>query len=117
MARSDGGRLAGLFGCCLWGALGGWAAAIAVTRPEVWSGARPGLALVLYGAAACFGFGYLLGSAARRRPPGRFDLRVAGLTAGLAFAAKGLAPALAAWTALLIAAAAFGVLAGMVRTR
>ena len=110
-------RLAGLFGCCLWGALGGWAAAIAVTHPEVWSGAPPGAALVLYGAATWFGSGYLLGSTVRGRPPRRFDLRVAALTAGLAFAAKALVPALAAWTAVLIAAAAFGVLAGIVRTR
>ena len=110
-------RLAGLFGCCLWGALGGWAAATAVTHPEVWSGAPPGAALVLYGATAWFGTGYLVGSTARGRPPGRFDLRVAALTAALAFAAKALAPALAAWTAVLIAAAAFGILAGVVRTR
>jgi hypothetical protein len=110
-------RLAGLFGCCLWGALGGWAAATAVTQPEVWSGAPPGAALLLYGAAAWFGSGYLLGSTARGRPPRRFDLRVAGFTAVVAFTAKGLAPALAAWTAVLIAAAAFGVLAGMVRGR
>ena len=74
-------RLAGLFGFCLWGALTGWAAA--------------GGALVLYGAAAWFGAGYLLGSTMRGRPPSRFDLRVAGLTAVLAFAAKALVPALA----------------------
>ena len=53
----------------------------------------------------------------RGRPPGRFNLRVAGITAAVAFAVKALAPALAAWTALLIASAAFGVLAGVVRTR
>jgi hypothetical protein len=110
-------RLAGLFGCCLWGALGGWAAATAATHPEVWSGGSPGAALVLYGVAAWFGSGYLLGSTVRGRPPRPFDLRVAALTAVLAFAAKGLAPALAAWTAVLIAAAAFGVLAGVVRTK
>jgi len=112
-----GARLAGLFGCCVWGAFGGWAAAIAVTHPEVWSGAAPGPALVLYGAAAWFGSGYLVGSTARGRPPGRFDLRVAGITAVVAFAAKALAPGLAAWTAVLIAGAAFGILAGLVRTR
>jgi hypothetical protein len=110
-------RLAGLFGCCLWGAFGGWAAAIAVTSPEIWSGVPPGPAQLLYGAAAWFGSGYLLGSTTRGRPPSRFDLRVAGVTAGVAFAAKGLAPALAAWTAVSIAGAAFGVLAGMIRTR
>ena len=110
-------RLAVLFGCCLWGALAGWAAAIAVTQTEVWSGTSPGPALLLYGAAAWFGSGYLLGSTARGRPPHRFDLRVAGFTAVLAFAVKGLVPALAAWTAVLIAAAAFGILAGVVRTR
>jgi hypothetical protein len=110
-------RLAGLFGCGLWGALAGWAAAMAVTHPEVWSGVSPGPALLVYGAAAWFGSGYLLGSTARGRPPHRFDLRVAGITALLAFAARGLVPTLAAWTAVLIAAAAFGILAGMVRTR
>jgi hypothetical protein len=86
-------------------------------HPEVWSGARPGPALVLYGAAAWFGSGYLAGSTARGRPPGRFDLRVAGITAVLAFAVKGLAPGLTAWTAVLLAGAAFGILAGLVRTR
>ena len=110
-------RLAGLFGCCVWGALAGWAAATAFTQPEVWSGAPPGPALVLYGAAAWFGSGYLLGSTTRGRPPGRFDLRVAGITAVSAFAAKALVPSLAAWTAVLIAGAAFGVLAGVIRTR
>jgi hypothetical protein len=110
-------RLAGLFGCCLLGALGGWAAAIAVTHPEVWSGAPPGAALVLYGATAWFGTGYLAGSTARGRPPRRFELRAAGFTAVLAFTAKALVPALAAWSAVLIAAAAFGILAGVVRTR
>jgi hypothetical protein len=50
-------------------------------------------------------------------PPPRFDLRSAGLTAVLAFTAKGLAPALAAWTAVLIAAAVFGALTGVARTR
>ena len=110
-------RLAGLFGCCLWGALGGWAAATAATHPEVWSGAPPGPALLLYGAPAWFGSGYVLGSALRGSPPTRLALRVAALTAVLAFAAKGLMPALAAWTALLIATAALGTLAGVVRTR
>jgi hypothetical protein len=110
-------RLAGLFGCCLWGALAGWAAASAVTGPEIWSGAAAGPALLLYGATAWFGSGYLLGTTMRGRPPAQFDLRVAATTAAVAFAAKGLAPALAAWTAVLIAGAAFGVLAGLVRTR
>jgi hypothetical protein len=110
-------RLAALFGCCLWGALGGWAAATAAAHPDVWSGTSPPVALVLYGTAAWFGCGYLLGSTMRGRPPHRFDLRVAALIAALAFAAKALAPELAAWTAVLIAAAAFGILAGVVRTR
>lgn len=110
-------RLAGLFGCCLWGALAGWAAAIAITDSELWSGGAPGPALLIYGATAWFGAGYLLGTSMRGSPPGRFALRVAALTAAAAFAAKALAPALAAWTALLIAAAVFGVLTGVVRTR
>jgi hypothetical protein len=110
-------RLVGLFGCCVWGALGGWAAAIAVSHPDVWSGAPPGATLVLYGAATWFGAGYLLGRTMRGMPPSRFALRVAGTIAVLTFAAKSLAPALAAWTAVLIAGAAFGVLAGVIRTR
>ena len=110
-------RLAGLFACCLWGALAGWAAALAVADPEIWSGAAPGPALLVYGAIAWFGSGYLLGTTMRGSPPGRFDLRVAALTAAAAFAAKGLAPAFAAWTALVIAAAVFGVFAGLIRTR
>ena len=101
----------------MWGALSGWAAATVAMTPDVWSGAAPGAALALYGTAAWFGSGYLLGSTTRGRPPRRFDLRGAGLTGVLAFAAKVLAPALAAWTAVLIAAAAFGVLAGVARTR
>jgi hypothetical protein len=110
-------RLAALLGCCLWGALGGWATATAATHPEVWSGAPPGAALMLYGAAAWFGSGYLLGSTTRGRPPSRFDLRVAGFAAVLAFALKALAPALAAWSAVLLAGAVFGVVAGVIRTR
>lgn len=117
MTRSDHTRLAGLLGCCLWAALTGWAAALAVTHAEVWSGAAPGTALVLYGAAAWFGFGYVAGRTAHGRPPSRFELRAAGLTAALALAAKLVAPALPAWAALLIAAGAFGVLAGVARTR
>jgi hypothetical protein len=110
-------RLGTLLGCCLWGALGGWAAAMAATHPEVWTGAPPRPALVLYGAAAWFGSGYLLGSAMRQRPPSRLDLRVAGLTAALAFALKALAPALAAWSAVLLAGAVFGCVAGVIQTR
>lgn len=110
-------RLTALFGCCLWGALAGWAAAIAATRPEIWSGAAPGAVLVAYGAAAWFGSGYLLGSTTRGRPPSRLELRIAVCTAALAFGAKALVPALAAWTAVLIAGAAFGVVTGLVRTR
>jgi hypothetical protein len=110
-------RLGTLLGCCLWGALGGWAAAMAATHPDVWSGAPPGPALVLYGAGACFGSGYLLGSALRRRPPSRLALRVAGLTAALAFALKALAPTLAAWNAVLLAGAVFGCVAGLLQTR
>jgi hypothetical protein len=110
-------RLAALLGCCLWGALGGWAAGMAATDPEVWSGAPPGPALVLYGVAAWFGSGYLLGSTARGRPPSHLALRVAGFTAVLAFALKALVPALAAWTAVLIAGAVFGVVAGVLRSR
>jgi hypothetical protein len=108
--------MAARLGCCMGSArrLGG---SHGRNAPEVWSGAPPGPALVLYGGAAWFGSGYLLGSSARRRPPSRFDLRVAGFTAALAFALKALAPALAAWTAVLIAGAVFGVVAGMVRTR
>jgi hypothetical protein len=110
-------RSAGLLGCCLWGALGGWAVATAATYPELWSGQPPGPTLLLYGAAAWFGSAYLLGSATRGRPPLRLDLRVACVTALLAFVVKALVPALAAWTAVLIAGAAFGVVAGMIRTR
>jgi hypothetical protein len=79
--------------------------------------APPGPALLLYGAATWLGSGYLLGSTTRGRPPSRFDLRVAGVTALLAFALKTLSPALAPWTALLIAGAVFGVVAGVIRTR
>jgi hypothetical protein len=38
-------------------------------------------------------------------------------TAVLVFVIKALVPALAAWTAVLIAGAVFGVVAGMIRTR
>jgi hypothetical protein len=43
-------------------------------------------------------------------------LRAAALTAIAALAAKALMPGLAAWVAVLIAAAVFGVLCGLART-
>lgn len=105
-------QLGTLFACCLWGAIAGWAAALAVARPEP----PPGATLLAYGALALFGAGYLLGSASRGRAPRPLALRAAALTAAAALAAKALVPALAAWAAVLIAAAVFGVLCGLVRT-
>jgi hypothetical protein len=105
--------LATLFACCLWGAVAGWAAALAVARPEP----PPGATLLAYGALSLFGAGYLLGSRMRGRAPRSLALRGAALTAVAALACKALVPALAAWTAVLIAAAVFGVLCGLVRTR
>lgn len=90
---------------------------MAVTDPGIWSGAAPGAGLLIYGAAAWFGSGYLVGSTTRGRPPSRLDLRVAAVTAVLAFAIKAVAPSLAAWAAVLIAGAVFGVVAGVMRTR
>ena len=110
-------RSAAVLGCCLWGALAGWAAAMFAAQPELWSGSTPGFSLLLYGAAASFGSGYLVGSTTRGKPPSRFDPRVAGCTAVLALGVKVLAPTLAAWTAVLIAGAAFGIVAGVIRTR
>jgi hypothetical protein len=109
-------RLTTLFGCCLWGAISGWAVALAVVGPALSSQAGPGPALMVYGALACFGGGYLLGSTARGRPAPVWGLRAAALAGALAFVTKALAPALAAWTALLLAAAVFGVLAGLARS-
>ena len=105
-------RLGTLFACCLWGAITGWAAALAVARPEP----PPAATLLAYGAIALFGAGYLLGSALRGRTVGAFALRAAAFTAATALAVKVLAPALAAWVAVLVAAAVFGVLCGLVRT-
>lgn len=51
--------LATLFACCLWGALAGWAVALAVAQPEP----PPGATLLAYGAIALYGAGYLLGAA------------------------------------------------------
>ena len=59
--------------------------------------------------------GYLLGSWIRARTPSVPALRAAAVTAVAALAAKALAPGLAAWVAVLIAAAVFGVLCGLVR--
>jgi TRAP-type uncharacterized transport system fused permease subunit len=106
-------RLGTLFACCLWGATAGWAAALAVARPEP----PPGPTLLAYGALALFCAGYLLGSWIRGRAPSPLALRAAVLTAAAALTAKALAPGLAAWVAVLIAAAVFGVLCGLVRTR
>ena len=105
-------HLGTLFACCLWGAVAGWAAALAVARPQP----PPGATLLVYGAVALFGAGYLIGSRIRGRAPRPLALRAAALTAGAALAAKALVPALAAWVAVLIAAAVFGVLCGLART-
>jgi hypothetical protein len=110
-------RLAVLFGCCLFGAISGWAAALAVAQPGLLQGERPGPTLLAYGAVALFGAGYLLGSSLRGRRPRATALRAASVAAGVAFAAKALVPALAPWTVVLIAAGVSGVLAGLVRTR
>ena len=104
-------RLGTLFACCLWGAIAGWAVALAAAQPE-----PPGPTLLAYGAVALFCGGYLLGSCIRGRAPSVLALRAAALTAVAALAAKALAPGLAAWVAVLIAAAVFGILCGLVRT-
>jgi hypothetical protein len=110
-------RLAALFGCCLLGAIAGWAAALAASQPRLLEGEQPAPTLFAYGALALFGAGYLLGSSLRGRRPRAAALRAAWVAAGVAFAAKALVPALAPWTVVLIAAGVCGVLAGLVRTR
>ena len=105
-------RLGTLFACCLWGAVAGWAVALAAAQPEP----PPGPTLLAYGAVTLFFGGYLLGSRLRGRAPSALALRAAGLTAVAALAAKALVPGLAAWVAVLIAAAVFGVLCGLLRT-
>jgi hypothetical protein len=105
-------RLGTLFACCLWGAIAGWAVALAAAQPE-----PPGPTLLAYGAMTLFCGGYLLGSWIRGRTPSVLALRAAAVTAVAALAAKALVPGLAAWVAVLIAAAVFGVLGGLVRTR
>jgi hypothetical protein len=105
-------RLSTLFACCVWGAVAGWAAALAVAHPEP----PPGPTLLAYGALALFGAGYVLGSLLRGRAPGALAVRAAAVTAVVAVAAKLLVPALAAWVAFLIGAAVFGVLCGLVRS-
>ena len=104
-------RLGTLFACCLWGATAGWAVALAMARPEP----MPGPTLLAYGAMALLFAGYLLG--ARCAGASRLALRAAALTAATSLAAKALAPGLAAWVAVLIAAAVFGFLCGLARTR
>lgn len=106
-------ELTTLLACCVWGAVVGWSAALAAARPEP----PPSGTLLAYGALALFGAGYLLGSWVRGRPPRRLAARGAALTAGAALAGKALVPALAAWVAFLVAAAVFGLLCGLVRTR
>lgn len=105
-------QLATLSACCLWGAVAGWAAALAAARPEP----PPGPTLLAYGVVALFGGGYLLGSRIRGRAPRALAVRGAGLAAVAALAGKALVPSLAAWAAVLVAAAVFGVLCGFVRT-
>lgn len=112
--RPAAGRLAVLLAACLWGAVSGWAVALLAVLP---AGAAPGAVLLAYGAVACFGAGYLAGSAARGRVLRPTAVRAAALTACLALAAKAAVPGLAAWVAVLIAAAVFGALAGLTRTR
>jgi hypothetical protein len=106
-------RLGTLFACCLWGAIAGWAVALAAARPEP----PPGATLIAYGAVTLFCGGYLLGSWLRGRAPSALARKAAAVTAAAALAAKALVPGLAAWVAILIAAAVFGVLCGIVRTR
>jgi hypothetical protein len=110
-------RLAALFGCCLFGAVTGWAAALAAGQPQLLQGERPEATLLAYGSVSLFGVGYLLGSSLRGRRPRAAALRAALVAAAAAFAAKALVPALAPWTVVLIAAGVCGVLAGLVRTR
>ena len=105
-------RLGTLFACCLWGAIAGWAVALAAAQPEP----PPGPTLLAYGAVTLFSGGYLLGSWVRGRTPSVLALRAAAVAAIVALAAKALAPGLAAWVAVLIAAAVFGVLCGLART-
>ena len=105
-------RLGTLFACCLSGAIAGWAVALAAAQPEP----PPAPTLLAYGAVSLFCGGYLLGSWIRGRTPSVLALRAAAVTAVAALAAKALVPGLAAWVALLIAAAVFGVLCGLVRT-
>ena len=76
----------------------------------------PGPTLLAYGAVTLFCGGYLLGSWIRGRTPSVLALRAAAVTAVAALAAKALVPGLAAEVAVLIAAAVFGVLCGLVRT-
>jgi hypothetical protein len=105
-------RLGTLFACCLWGAIAGWAVALAAAQPEP----PPGATLLAYGSVTLFCGGYLLGSWIRGRTPSVLALRAAAVTAVAALAAKALVPGLAAWVAVLIAAAVFGVLCGLMRT-
>jgi hypothetical protein len=106
-------RLGTLFACCLWGAVAGWAVALAAAQPEP----PPGPTLIVYGAVALFCGGYLLGSWVCGRTPSRLALRAAAVTAATAVTVKLLVPGLAAWVAVVIAAAVFGVLCGVARTQ
>ena len=106
-------RLTELFGMCLFGAVAGWTAVLAIREPAP----PPATPLLVYGAVVSSGAGYLAGSALRGRRPGGLSLRAATVAAVAAVAAKSAVPSLAAWAAVLVAAAVFGAAAGLVRTR
>jgi hypothetical protein len=95
-----------------WGASIGAAAALAVYQHDAWAG-RPSTALLLAGAVVIFGTAYVATVTARgQRPTLRGALAVAGSAASV-FAVSAIAVTAPGWVLVWAAAAAAGLVTGL----
>jgi hypothetical protein len=94
----------------VWGASIGVAAALVALRADAWTGGAPSQALLLDGAVALFGLGFVIASLVRRRAPTvRGAFVVIGSAVGV-YVAWTLAVAAPGWALLWVAAAVAGLI-------